>query len=115
MSNPNGRKGARWETRLAHFLKDNGFPLAERRVRGGSKDRGDISGIPFTVIEAKNESRLDLPRYLREAEVERANDGAELGIVCVPYKGHTVAQGYFVVTLETGVRMLRTITLGEPW
>ena len=116
MSNPNGRRGAQWETDLALYYRANGFPIAERRARTGINDRGDLTGIsPLTVHEAKNEKTIHLPGYLREAEAERVNAGAALGIVLVKRRGASVAQGYWVVTIETGVRIERALILGEPW
>lgn len=112
MANPSGRKGTYWESRLVAYAQDS-FPLAERRARHGNKDRGDLSGIPYCVIEAKNEKRIALPQYLAEAEVERVNDGAKLGIVCIPRRNHSTGDGYFVVTIDTGFRMLRALLLGE--
>lgn len=113
MANPSGRRGTYWENRVAAYAATHGFPLAERRARQGSKDRGDISGIPLVVIECKNEKRMDLPRYLREAEVERVNAGAALGVVCIPRRQHGTGEGYFVVSIEDGFRLLRAVLLGE--
>lgn len=116
MPNPNGRRGAQWETDLAAYYAANGFPLAERRARTGIHDKGDLTGIsPLVVHEAKNEKVINLPGYLREAEVERANADAALGVVLVKRRNASVAQGYWVVTIETGVAIERALILGEPW
>ena len=115
MSNPSGRKGAYWEHRLASYLAcELGLPV-ERRVTNGAKDRGDLTGIPFVVVEAKNEKRIDLPGYLREAERERANDGAKLGVVMVPYAHHGVGDGYAVVRISDMAHILRVLVKGEAW
>ena len=114
MSNPNGRRGAQWETDVVAFLKANGFPAAERRVREGAKDRGDIAGIPGVVIECKNEARINLPGYLREAEAERVNADAAIAPVFVKRRGKGVKDGYMVMDIETGVWMLRHMQGGQP-
>ena len=110
MANPSGRKGTYWETRLVAWLRVNGWPYVERRARHGSRDRGDIAGLGLScIVEAKNEKRIDLPRYLAEAEVERFNDGAEFGVVCIPRRSHGVGEGYFVMSIEDGFRLLGTL------
>ena len=45
--------GTAAETAVVRFLRDNGFPLAERRALHGSTDRGDITGTPGLVWEVK--------------------------------------------------------------
>lgn len=70
----------------------------DRRVKTGSKDRGDIRGVrrwdsgqpdAVIVIECKSTSKVDLPAWCREAEVERGNDDALAGVVVS--KRHGVA------------------------
>lgn len=60
------------------------LPFAEfiqRRTKSGALDRGDIANVrlpdgrPLT-IEVKNTAKVDIAGHLREAEVERLNDGA---------------------------------------
>ena len=89
------------------WLRENGYPLAERRVKQGNKDRGDVSGVPHVVVECKNCRKMDLPQWLREAEVERKNDKAKVGVVVFPRRSHGVGDGYFLVDIETGFRLLR--------
>jgi Holliday junction resolvase len=100
MANPSGRKGTYWESRVVDFLRHVGFTAAERRARQGSKDRGDIAGLRGLVIECKNEKRIDLPRYLAEAEAERINDQADFAVVVIPRRNHPVADGYAVMSIE---------------
>lgn len=83
--------GARFERAiadcLAHWIDDR----IDRRVKSGSKDRGDIGGLRHgparVVIECKDVARLDLPGWLREAEVERGNDDALVGLVVHKRRG----------------------------
>ena len=55
------------------------------RSKNGAKDRGDIHGLGIAgariVVEAKNTAHMALPQWAREAEVERENDGALVGVV----------------------------------
>ena len=73
---------------LAHGLDDDRI---DRRVKAGSKDRGDIGGVRHlgarVVVECKNTSRLDVGTWLREAEVERVNDAATVGLVVAKRHG----------------------------
>ena len=98
-----------WMERItAEFLA---FRLAddriERRTKNGSKDRGDITGVKTlqggrVVIECKNVTTLALPQWLREAEAERGNDDALIGVVA--HKRHGTgnpADQYVTMTLET--------------
>jgi hypothetical protein len=70
---------------VADYLKANGFPFADRRVRNGAKDRGDIGGVGVhdqrLVFEAKNTTRISLGSWAAEAETERLNDEALAGII----------------------------------
>lgn len=107
------KAGTFMESLVANFLA---FRLAddriERRAKNGSKDRGDISGVRIpggrVVIEVKNvSSKIDLPGWLREAEMERGNDDAVIGVVVS--KRHGVAapsEQYVHMTLETFAALL---------
>ena len=73
---------------LAHGLDDDRI---DRRVKAGSADRGDIGGVRHlgarVVVECKNTSRLDVGTWLREAETERGNDDATVGLVVAKRHG----------------------------
>jgi len=94
---------------LADLLNDDRI---ERRSKNGSKDRGDITGVKTirggrVVIEVKNTSRDNLPAWIAEAEVERGNDDALIGVVA--HKKHGSAQGgeqYVSMTLATFASLL---------
>jgi hypothetical protein len=101
------RKGTAWETAITKYLRDNGAPHAERRTLNGTKDRGDITGIPGVVIEAKNTNRIDLADWISETETERRNDNAEIGACWIKRRGHTNPGAGYV--LMTGDRFLRLL------
>ncbi|MST50585.1 hypothetical protein [Mobiluncus porci] len=73
----------------AHYQDDR----IDRRVKHGSKDRGDIAGFRHhgqpVVIECKNTTRLDLAGWAREADIERGNDDALAGIIVHKRHGKT--------------------------
>ena len=109
MANKSGRTGAEWETVVTEYLKANGFPLAERRVKNGRFDRGDHSGVPSTCIESKAERAIDIPGYLAELEVEQENAEARFGFVFIKNRRHSVRDGYAVMTIEKAVALLRLL------
>lgn len=86
--------GTRFESQVAGYLAEAlGDDRIERRARGGAKDRGDIAGVRTragdrVVIECKNTSRLALGVWAREAELERGNDDAAVGVIA--HKRHGV-------------------------
>ncbi|MFF9129149.1 hypothetical protein [Streptomyces sp. NPDC014806] len=99
MTNRNKTKGSAWERAIVDFLRSAGWPHAERRLAGSAIDRGDIAGIVGVVIEAKNTTRLDLAGWIDEAERERANDNAFLGVVWHKRRGKASAgDGYVTMT-----------------
>ncbi len=102
-------KGTSWETAIVNYLREHGAVHAERRTLSGSNDKGDISGLPGWVIEAKNVSRMDLSGWLAEAEKERVNAGAEFGAVWHKKKGKT-SPGAAYVTMD-GASFVRLLGL----
>jgi hypothetical protein len=54
MPTSNSRKGSETERMVAKYLRDQGFPRADRRLREGRQDDcGDIDGVPYTTIQVK--------------------------------------------------------------
>ena len=115
MANKNKRKGSEFEGQVARYLAraldDDGI---ERRTLQGVNDRGDIAGVKINgrraVIECKAEKALRVSEYLREAETERKNDGAEFGVVVSKRRGVGEArtgEQLVLMTLETFARMLK--------
>lgn len=77
--------GTRFESSIATYLADNIDDRIERRRLGGAKDRGDLSGWRYAgqrvVAELKDCARPSLGPWVNEAEIERLNDGAGVGLV----------------------------------
>jgi hypothetical protein len=100
-------KGTAWETMIVNYLREHGVPYAERRALGGIQDRGDVAGIHRVVIEAKSAVRIDLAGWVDEAEAERKNDRADVGVAWVKRRGKTSpGAGYVIMTGESLVRLL---------
>jgi hypothetical protein len=89
-------KGTAAETAVVRYLREQGATQAERRALSGSQDRGDIAGVPGVVIEVKNVSRDALPGWVDEAEIERTNDGALIGVVWHKRRGKRSPADWFV-------------------
>lgn len=97
---------------LAAALQDDRI---DRRVKRGTKDRGDISGIRIhgqrLVVEVKDCARQDLPAWTQEAQIEAGNDDALAGVVIAKRRGTRDVSRYWVhmtvadlVALLTGER-----------
>ena len=115
MANKNKRKGSAFESQVARYLAealdDDGI---ERRTLQGVNDRGDIAGVKINdkraVVECKAEKALRVSEYLREAETERKNDGAEFGVVVSKRRGVGEARTgdqLVLMTLETFAQILK--------
>lgn len=108
-------KGSAAERSVVTFLRDNGFPYAERRLAGAAEDRGDIAGIPGVVVEVKNHARTELGAWVDEAIVEQANDGADYGVVVHKRRGKgDAAEWYATLTVAQLARLLVQAGYGVP-
>jgi hypothetical protein len=100
MSAYHRQKGSSFERLVADFLKANGFPFADRRVKSGAKDKGDIGGVGIEagrlVLECKNTSKISLGTWAAEAEVERLNDKALAGVIVHKRHGKGKAEDQWV-------------------
>ncbi len=107
---PSQVKGTRAESAVVKWLQEQGRTSAERRARQGARDRGDIAGIPGVVLEVKAAgSRLEIPRWLNQTEVERLNDKADVGLLVVKPKGvgePRVADWWVIQRLEQAYGLL---------
>lgn len=94
--------GTRHESSIVAYLAEHlDDDRIERRSKSGAKDRGDVTGVKHlgqrVVIEAKDYGgRYLVGPWLNEAEVERGNDDAEVGLVVAKRRG-TTAPGEQVV------------------
>ncbi|MEU7787692.1 hypothetical protein [Amycolatopsis sp. NPDC049159] len=105
--------GTRFETAVARYLATAlDDDRIERRARSGGRDRGDIAGVRApggdrVVIECKNTSRINLAGWAAEAEVERGNDDALIGLTV--HKRHGVgdpARQWVTMTLADFAALL---------
>jgi len=77
--------GSSFERLVADYLAVVVDDRIDRRVKTGARDKGDIAGVRVhgrrVVLEAKNTARINLGSWAAEAEVERVNDDALVGVV----------------------------------
>lgn len=115
MTNRNKAKGSAAEASVVQYLQAMGFAQAERRLAGSATDRGDIAGLPGVVIEVKNCARQELAAWVGEAEVERDNDNANLGVVWHKLRGKGHPADWFVtMSGEQFVFLLREFMQMPP-
>lgn len=94
---------------LATRLEDDRI---DRRVKRGAHDRGDLTGLRTirggrVVVELKDRTTMNLSGWVREAEVEAANDDAPIGVVMHKRRGTAdPAQQYVTMTAEMFARLL---------
>ena len=106
------KAGAAFERAVADYLAETVDDRIDRRVKTGVKDCGDISGVrtPWNdrvVVECKNTTRPNLSGWVAEAEAERANDNAYVGVVVHKRHGKGApAEQYVTMTLENFARLL---------
>ena len=102
------QKGTAAETAVVKFLRDNGFPHAERRALHGTVDKGDITGCGPVVFEVKNHAKMDLAGWIKELESETVNAKADTGVVVAKKRGTTnPAEWYAVLPFEWFVKLLK--------
>jgi hypothetical protein len=109
------QKGTRHESNVVTFLREHGFTFAERRALNGSRDLGDITGIPGLVIECKDQNRHSLSEWLDEAEQERDNAKADVGLLWVKRRGFSSpGRHYVVMSGDDLIWLLKSAGYGPP-
>lgn len=106
--------GSRFERTTADYLRDNLSEFIDRKVRTGAKDTGDIANVRTTsgrkvAVECKDYGgSVKLSEWIREAETERDNDGAAVGIVVAKRRGTTEPGAQWVfLTVDGLIELLR--------
>lgn len=108
MSNPSKAKGTAAEVAVCRYLQEQGWPHVERRALAGALDKGDVAGIPLVVIEVKNHKAHAFPAWVAEAEVEKANANAHVGVAWAKTRGTTnPARWVVAMTGEQFTHLLR--------
>lgn len=99
-------KGTAWESRLAAYFREHGFPYCERRATSGANDKGDLI-VPGVVIEAKNQKSINLAGWVDEMVTEKRNAGVAQGAVIFPRRSHAAGRAYVVLELDDYLELIR--------
>ena len=79
------KAGSSFERQVADYLALTVDDRIDRRVKNGTKDRGDIGGVRIhglrVVLECKNTAKTNLAGWAAETETERGNDDALAGVI----------------------------------
>jgi hypothetical protein len=105
--------GSTFERQIADHFRDNYCDMIDRRVKTGSADKGDLANVRTKnnnriVAELKNVMKIALGPWAKEAEVERQNDGAMIGIVV--HKRHGTAdpgQQWVTLTVDSLIKLMK--------
>lgn len=101
------QKGTAAETAVVAYLREHGFPNAERRALAGSGDKGDVSGVVGCVIEIKSCARTELAAWIEEARKEAAAAHAPVWAVWHKRRGKgSPAEWFVTMTGEQFVRLI---------
>lgn len=114
MSAKSTNVGKQTEQMVARWLRDHGYPHAERTVRTGYRttartlaDAGDIDGCPGLCVQCKSLRPADraeraVEGWLAETEAQRQQTGADLGLLIVRRWGTTdVGRWWAFLRLDT--------------
>jgi Holliday junction resolvase len=91
------QKGTAAETAVVRYLRENGFPYAERRALTGNYDQGDITGCGPIVFEVKNHKTMDLAGWVQELMTEIENANAITGSVVAKKRGTTFPGDWYAI------------------
>jgi Holliday junction resolvase len=101
------QKGTRFEREVCEFLVAAGFPGADRGVLRGSRDRGDVIGVPGWVLELKATRELDLAGAVDEARVEAINANTLMYAAVIKRRRRSIGEAYFVLPLALAARLIK--------
>lgn len=124
MPTANATKGAATERMVAKYLRENGFPLADRRLREGrADDQGDIDGVPYTVIQVKYVEQPRMQSWVDDTLKQRDEANAALCMLVVRVKHQApgkwsayMPSSYFIASFEGfGGDLVSGVPEQEAW
>ncbi len=108
--------GSRFERVIADYFRDNYDDRIDRRVKTGAADKGDIANVRMAaggrvVVECKDTARPSLGPWVKEAEAERINDKAGVGVVIHKRTGVSApGQQFVTMTVDNFIALLKGAT-----
>lgn len=94
----NRRRGHDWERSIVTYLREHGYPAADRQLHGKSSD---VEGVGDLCIEAKNlQDWSMIPAALDQSWRDAARRGLDRGVVWKKRMGNSdPGMGYWVGTI----------------
>ena len=98
--------GTRGETAVTRYLRDNGFPGADRQPLRGRADTGDIDVTAGIIAEVKagaaaaTASNNRIRMWMYETDRERRQAEADIGILVVRQRGRGPSQWHVWTTVR---------------
>lgn len=86
--------GTAAETAVVRYLRNHGFPLAERRALRGARDAGDITGTPGICWSVKGGQMAKdagdglVEDWLSDLDKQTRHAGADYGILVMQRRGY---------------------------
>lgn len=105
--------GTAWESNVRSYLQEHGHPHVERLALGGTRDKGDLTGIPGWLMECKRLARLDLGATLTIAERKAARFDLD-PVLFFHRRNYSVGRAFAVTTLDTWARLAARDSLSPP-
>lgn len=105
--------GGKFEREIADYLRDNLSEYIDRQVKKGQKDVGDIANVRDShnnkvAVECKNTTRMDLPKWVAEAQAEAFNLEALVGIVIHKRHGKgNPGEQWVAMTVDDLIKLLK--------
>ena len=90
-------KGTKLESEVVTYLRQTGWPSAERRALTGTNDQGDITGVPGVTIECKSRNGFFPSEWCDQLDREMANTHDAVGFVVAKRRGTTEVGDYFAL------------------
>ena len=104
--------GSRFERLVADYLAEHVSEFVDRRVKTGAEDKGDIGGVRAhgqrVAVECKDVAKMNLSGWVSEAETERLNDDALVGVVVHKRRGKGNPGDQYVTLTLDGLAALLT-------
>lgn len=102
------QSGTRFETDVVRYLQPD-FPEVERRALAGSKDKGDIKGIPGWTAELKANKAYLFSQALRQAEVEARNAGTKWYVAIMKRHQHSTEDAFAIMSLRQWKQLVKEL------
>lgn len=112
MTNPNARKGAKWEADIReHARKSTDLSIFRLRQEGFT-DVGDLHLAGLFVIQAKDDVSHNFSGWLNDVEEQRSAAGLPFGVVVAKRRRYNAGKAYAVMDFDTLLRVAEALTKG---